>query len=359
MSDLSPRFRPVLDTVPAYKPGKAPVAPDGQEAHKLSSNESPYGPLPSVLGVIAAAASGVNRYPDNGAEALIGAVAERFAVPEGHVAVGCGSVGVLKQVIEAVTDPGDEILYAWRSFEAYPPLADLASATSVRVPLRGETHDLAAMAAAITAKTRLVLVCNPNNPTGTVVRWPELVDFLDRVPSDCLVVLDEAYREYIRDPRVPDGTELYRDRPNVAVLRTFSKAYGLAGLRVGFVIGHEPVAGAVRKTMLPFSVNSVAQAAAVASLRAEDELLERVEAVVKERERVREALVADGWAVPESEANFVWLRLGEHTAAFAQACDAAGIAVRPFAGEGARVSIGTPAANDALLALASAFPNKG
>jgi len=358
MSDLSPRFRPVLDTVPAYKPGKAPVAAVG-EAHKLSSNESPYGPLPSVLGVIAEAASGVNRYPDNGAEALTGALAERFAVPPGHIAVGCGSVGVLKQLIEAVSGPGDEVLYAWRSFEAYPPLADLAGATSVRVPLRDDTHDLAAMAEAITPHTRLILVCNPNNPTGTVVRGPELLDFLDRVPGDCLVVLDEAYREYIRDSRVPDGIDLYRDRPNVAVLRTFSKAYGLAGLRVGFVIGHEPVAEAVRKTMLPFTVNSVAQAAAVASLRAEDELLERVESVVKERDRVRAALLADGWTVPETEANFVWLRLGEHTTSFAQACDAAGVSVRPFAGEGARVSIGTPAANDALLALAAAFPHKG
>ena len=358
MSDLSPRFRPVLDTVPVYKPGKAPVAVAG-EAHKLASNESPYGPLPSVLGVIAEAASDVNRYPDNGAVALIGALADRFYVPAGHVAVGCGSVGVLKQLIEAVSGPGDEVLYAWRSFEAYPPLADLAGATSVRVPLRGETHDLAAMAAAITPRTRLILVCNPNNPTGTAVREAELVDFLDRVPGDCLVVLDEAYHEYIRDPRVPDGIELYRDRPNVAVLRTFSKAYGLAGLRVGFVIGHEPVAEAVRKTMLPFTVNSVAQAAAVASLQAEDELFERVEAVVKERERVREALLADGWTIPETEANFVWLRLGEQTTAFAQACDAAGISVRPFVGEGARVSIGTPAANDALLALTSAFPHKG
>ena len=238
MSDLSPRFRPVLDTVPAYKPGKAPVAAAGQ-AHKLSSNESPYGPLPSVLEVIAEAASGINRYPDNGAEALIGALAERFAVPAGHVAVGCGSVGVLKQLIEAVSDPGNEVLYAWRSFEAYPPLADLAGATSVRVPLQEETHDLAAMAKAITPQTRLILVCNPNNPTGTVVREQELTDFLDQVPGDCLVVLDEAYREYIRDPGVPDGIDLYRGRQNVAVLRTFSKAYGLAGLRVGFLIGHD------------------------------------------------------------------------------------------------------------------------
>jgi len=357
MSDLSPRFRPVLDTFPAYKPGKAPIAAAG-EAHKLSSNESPYGPLPSVIEVIAEAGGSVNRYPDNGAEALIAALAERFAVPAGHVAVGCGSVGVLKQLIEAVSDPGSEVLYAWRSFEAYPMLADLAGLTSVRVPLRQATHDLAAMAAAITPQTRLVLVCNPNNPTGTVVREPELTEFIDQVPADCLVVLDEAYREYIRDPGVPDGIDLYRDRPNVAVLRTFSKAYGLAGLRVGFLIGQEAVAEAVRKTMLPFTVSSVAQAAAIASLSAENELLERVETVVKERDRVAAALRAEGWTVPDTEANFVWLSLGEHTMRFAESCDAAGIAVRPFAGDGARISIGTSAANDAFLAMASAFPHR-
>jgi len=357
MSDLSPRFRPVLDTFPAYKPGKAPIAAAG-EAHKLSSNESPYGPLPSVIEVIAEAGGSVNRYPDNGAEALIAALAERFAVPAGHVAVGCGSVGVLKQLIEAVSDPGSEVLYAWRSFEAYPMLADLAGLTSVRVPLRQATHDLAAMAAAITPQTRLVLVCNPNNPTGTVVREQELTEFIDQVPADCLVVLDEAYREYIRDPGVPDGIDLYRDRPNVAVLRTFSKAYGLAGLRVGFLIGQEAVAEAVRKTMLPFAVSSVAQAAAIASLSAENELLERVETVVKERDRVAAALRAEGWTVPDTEANFVWLSLGEHTMRFAESCDAAGIAVRPFAGDGARISIGTSAANDAFLAMASAFPHR-
>jgi histidinol-phosphate aminotransferase len=214
------------------------------------------------------------------------------------------------------------------------------------------------MAQEITPQTRLILVCNPNNPTGTVVRERELVDFLDQVPSDCLVVLDEAYQQYIRDPRVPDGVDLYRDRPNVAVLRTFSKAYGLAGLRVGFMIGHSPVAEAVRKTMLTFTVNSIAQSAAIASLAAEDELFERVETVVKERDRVSAALRAGGWTVPESEANFVWLRLGEHTTAFAEACDAAGIAVRPFAGEGARISLGTTAANDAFLAVANAFPHR-
>jgi histidinol-phosphate aminotransferase len=357
MTDASPRFRSVLDGFPAYQPGRTPVSATGK-THKLSSNESPFAPLPSVVEVIAEAARSVNRYPDNGAQALIGAIADKFGVPPRHVAVGCGSVGVAQQLLEAVGEPGAEVIYAWRSFEAYPTLADLSAAQSVRVPLRDETHDLAAMADAITPRTRLVFVCNPNNPTGTVVHAAELEEFLDQVPSDCLVVLDEAYREYIRDEAVPDGMTLYRERPNVAVLRTFSKAYGLAGLRTGFLIAHEPVAAAVRMTMLPFSVNSIAQAAAVASLAAEDELLERVELTVKERTRVREALVADGWAVPPTEANFVWLRLGEHTAKFAATCEAEGIAVRPFGAEGARVSIGDAEANDAFLAIARAFPHR-
>ena len=355
MTDASPRFRSVLDGFPAYQPGRTPVSSAGR-SHKLSSNESPYAPLPSVVEVIAEEARSVNRYPDNGAEALIAAIAERFSVPARHVAVGCGSVGVTQQLLEAIGEPGAEVMYAWRSFEAYPTLADLAAADSVRVPLRDEEHDLAAMADAITPRTRLIFVCNPNNPTGTVVRGPELEDFLDLVPADCLVVLDEAYHEYIRDEAVPDGVTVYRDRPNVAVLRTFSKAYGLAGLRTGFMIAHEPVAAAVRATMLPFTVNRLAQAAAIASLAAEAELLERVEFTVKERTRVREALLADGWTVPPTEANFVWLRLGEHTPAFAVACYDEGIAVRPFTGEGARVSIGDAEANDAFLAVACALP---
>jgi histidinol-phosphate aminotransferase len=354
MSELSPRFCPVLDTFPPYKPGKAPTV----GGHKLSSNESPYGPLPSVVEAIAEAGLGVHRYPDNLAAELTAAVAGRFGVPEEHVALGPGSVGVLKQLMEAVSVPGAEVVYAWRSFEAYPPLADLAGATSVRVPLVDETHDLKAMAKAITPSTRMILICNPNNPTGTTVGGGQLTDFLDAVPDDCLVVLDEAYREYIRDPEVTDGIELYRDRPNVAVLRTFSKAYGLAGLRVGFLIGHPPTAAAVRKTMLTFSVNSLAQTAAIASLKAEAELLSRVETVVQERDRVRAALLADGWTVPATEANFVWLGLGGQTAAFAAACDAAGISVRPFDGDGARVSIGSPEANDAFLAVARAFPSR-
>ena len=358
MQENSPRFRRVLDQFPAYTPGRKVAGPDGR-SFKLSSNESPHGPLPSVQRVIAEAVKGVNRYPDNGSAALTEAIGRRFSVPSGHIAVGCGSVGVTQQLLEAVGEPGIQVVYAWRSFEAYPSLVRLVGAEEVLVPLRDETHDLDAMAAAVTDRTRLVLVCNPNNPTGTVVHSGELEKFLDRVPSDCLVVLDEAYREYVRDVDVPDGLDLYRDRPNVAVLRTFSKAYGLAGLRVGFMVAHEPVAEAVRKTMLPFTVNSIAQAAAVASLAAESELFQRVEEVVKERTRVRVELLARGWPVPQTEANFVWLGLREATMDFAAACERAGVSVRPFAGDGVRVSVADREANDAFLAVVAGYPLKG
>ncbi|HUD79298.1 MAG TPA: histidinol-phosphate transaminase [Streptosporangiaceae bacterium] len=357
MSEQSPRFRQVLGQFAGYKPGRAPTLTGGR-TFKLSSNESPYDPLPSVEAVIADAGRYVNRYPDNAAAALTEAIADRFGVPPADVAVGCGSVGIAQQLLEAVGEPGAEVMYAWRSFEAYPYLTDLSGATSVRVPLRDYGHDLPAMAAAITDRTRLIFVCTPNNPTGTAVRRGELTQFLDQVPADCLVVIDEAYVQYVRDPDVPDGLSLYAGRPNVAVLRTFSKAYGLAGLRVGYLIGHEPVAQAVRKTMLPFTVNSLAQAAAIASLAAEAELLERVELVVKERDRVRHELLGQGWSVPPTEANFVWLPLGDRSEDFAAACDAAGVSVRPYAPDGVRVTIADPEANDAFLAAAASYPHR-
>ena len=357
MPASSPRFRSVLDQYSPYRPGGRVQRPDGR-SFKLSSNENPFGPLPSVVQVIAEASAGVNRYPDNEAVALTEAIARRYAVPPDHIAVGCGSVGVTQQLLEAAAEPGGEVLYAWRSFEAYPRLVQLAGAGEIRVPLQDETHDLAAMAAAITPRTRVIFVCNPNNPTGTVVHRAELEDFLDRVPPECLVVLDEAYAEYVRDPGVPDGLELYRERPHVAVLRTFSKAYGLAGLRVGFLVGHEPVAEAARKTLLPFAVNVIAQAAAVASLAAETELLARVELVVKERARVRDELLVQGWSVPPTEANFVWLRLGEDTMDFAAECAREGVSVRPFAGEGARISVGHEEDNETFLAVARAYPRR-
>ncbi len=357
MSDRSPRFRSVLDQFAPYKPGRR-VANAAGQSFKLASNECPFGPLPSVARAITEAAAGVNWYPDNAAEALTEAIARRYDVPPAHIALGCGSVGVAQQLLVAAAEPGAEVLYAWRSFEAYPILVPLTGASDVRVPLKDETHDLAAMADAITPRTRVIFVCNPNNPTGTVVRTGEFAEFLARVPPDCLVVLDEAYADYVRDPGVPNGIDLYRDHPNLAVLRTFSKAHGLAGLRVGFLVGQEPVASAVRTTMLPFSVNSLAQTAAIASLAAEAELHERVDLAVKERARVRDELLAQGWTVPPTEANFVWLRLGADTQDFAATCADAGISIRPFGDEGARISMGTPEADDEFLAVARAYPRR-
>ncbi|MGP4083109.1 histidinol-phosphate transaminase [Streptomyces sp. KR55] len=355
MSETSPKLRAELEGIPTYKPGK-PAAAGGPVAYKLSSNENPYPPLPGVMEAVTAAASSFNRYPDLACTDLMNELSDRFGVPVSHLATGTGSVGVAQQLIQATSGPGDEVIYAWRSFEAYPIITQISGATSVQVPLTpGAVHDLDAMADAITDRTRLVIVCNPNNPTGTVVRRAELERFIDRVPSDVVVVLDEAYREFIRDPEVPDGVELYRNRPNVCVLRTFSKAYGLAGLRVGFAIAHEPVAAALRKTAVPFGVSRIAQEAAIASLRAEDELLGRVGSLVCERNRVVDGLRGQGWTLPESQANFVWLPLGERAVAFTEACEAAGVVVRPFPGEGVRVTVGETEANDILLKVAEGF----
>ncbi|SOD63714.1 histidinol-phosphate aminotransferase [Streptomyces zhaozhouensis] len=350
----SPRLRAALDGLPAYVPGRAGAATG--RTFKLSSNENPYPPLPGVLETAVAAAGALNRYPDLASSALIAELAEHLAVPADHLAVGTGSVGVAQQLVQATAGPGDEVIYAWRSFEAYPIVVQISGARSVRVPLTAdEEHDLPAMAEAISDRTRLIFLCSPNNPTGPALRRDALLDFLDRVPSDVLVVLDEAYREFIRDPEVPDGVEIYRDRPNVCVLRTFSKAYGLAGLRVGYAVAHPPVAAALRKTAVPFGVSQIAQDAAIASLRARDALLERVESLVAERTRVAEALRAQGWKVADSQANFVWLRLGEATADFAARCEASGVTVRPFAGEGVRVTVAEPEANDLVLAVAEQF----
>lgn len=354
MSENKPRLRGALEGIPTYKPGRP--AASGPAAFKLSSNENPYPPLPGVLETMTAAAGTANRYPDMACTGLMEAIGSRFGVPVEHVATGTGSVGVAQQLLQSTAGPGDEVIYAWRSFEAYPIITQISGASSVQVPLTdAEEHDLDAMAGAVTDRTRLIFVCNPNNPTGVAIPGDSLERFLDRVPDDVLVVLDEAYREFVRDEAVVDGLDLYRDRPNVCVLRTFSKAYGLAGLRVGFAVAHEPVAAALRKTAVPFGVSQVAQDAAVASLRSENELLERVEGLVAERARVSRELVAQGWTVPESQANFVWLRLGDRTTAFAEACEKAGVMIRPFPGEGVRVTVGENEANDLFLQTAASF----
>lgn len=348
---VTPRFRKALDTIPAYKPGKRPT-PGAAASYKLSSNENPYPPLPGIIDRAMTAVATMNRYPDMGVAELHEALAKKYAVSTDEVASGAGSVAVFYHLLQASCEAGDEVVYAWRSFEAYPIAIGLTGATNVTVPLDADArHDLPAMVAAVTDATKAVVVCTPNNPTGPAVHRDELVDFLDAVPERVLVILDEAYREFVTDPLAADGLEVAAGRGNVVVLRTFSKAYGMAGLRVGFAIGPAEIAAAIRKCSLPFGVSHVAQAAAVASLEAEDELLARVAAVVHERGRVAAALAAQGWDVPDAQGNFVWLRLGDDSADFADACDAAGIAVRPFPGDGVRVTIGEPEANDIFLTV--------
>ena len=356
MSGPGPRLRDALDRLPAYVAGRPPSGRADLAPFKLSSNENPYPPLPGVLDAIAAAAVSTNRYPDPSAGALVDALAQRFGVPRDHVALGTGSVGLLQQVVQICAGVGDEVLFAWRSFEAYPIMTIIGGASAVQVPLApDQTHDLDAMADAITERTRLIFVCTPNNPTGTVVHQGDLDRFLARVPDDVLVVVDEAYVEFVRDPNAVRGVDTYRDRANVMVLRTFSKAYGLAGLRVGFALAHPVVAHALRQTAVPFGVSSIAQAAAIASLAAEDALLARVDALVIERTRVSEALAAQGWQLPPSEANFVWLRPGDRLGALVEACEAVTLSVRRYADDGVRVTIAESEANDRFLDVASAY----
>src|SRR3954464_9806818 len=325
-------------------------------SYKLSSNENPYPPLPGVIEAAHRAVDVMNRYPDMGNSALYDALAARLQGPGGDLAAATGSVALIYQLLSAFCEPGDEVVHAWRSFEAYPIAIAAAAATSVPVPVTADgRHDLDQMLAAIGPRTRCVMVCTPNNPTGPAVRQAGLDAFLGRVPDDVLVVVDEAYVEFVRMDDKVDGIATYRRRPNVVVFRTFSKAYGLAGFRRGAAVGPAPLPAALRAVSLPFGVSGVAQAAAIASLEAEAALLERVEALVGERARVQAGLREAGWDLPEAQGNFVWFELGDRTADFAAAADELGIVVRPFAGEGARVSIGEPEANDRLVEVARAF----
>jgi histidinol-phosphate aminotransferase len=339
-----------LDALPVYVPGRTVPG-----ATKLASNETPYPPLPYVLERILESAQNMNRYPDTGAQLLTERLGEKFDVNPNQVAVGCGSVSLCAQAVLLTTDPGDEVIYAWRSFEAYPIVVALAGATARQIPLVNHVHDFDAMAAAINDRTRLIFVCNPNNPTGTAVGIPTLRAFFDRVPGDILIALDEAYIEFATDPELLDSMSLLADYPNLVILRTFSKAYGLAGLRIGYAVAADPtIATAFRQTQLPFVVTQVGQDAAVASLEpaAEHQLMGRVAELVGERERVAAALRTLGYEVPPTQANFVWLPLGERSLDWAAALAERKLIVRPFAGTGVRVTISTEQENDRVIEAA-------
>ncbi len=350
--------RPAIAAVPPYRPGRpAPEGPGGV-SYKLSSNENPYPPLPGVLEAARRACAQMNRYPDLAGTELTVALAEKHGVDTDEIALGTGSVGVLYNLLQAVAGDGDEVVYAWRSFEAYPIAVQLTGACSVEVPLApGTEHDLDAMLAAIGPATKAVLVCTPNNPTGPAILHDRLAAFVDAVPDDVLIVLDEAYVEFATASGLARCLELRR--PNVVSLRTFSKAYGLAGFRVGYCIADPSVAGAVRAAAIPFGVSVPAQAAALASLEAETELLARVQALVGERDTMIAGLRSRGFDVPHSQANFVWIPAGDRTVGYAEAFTAAGLMVRPFVEEpdaGLRISVGEAEANRLVLEVADTLP---
>ena len=347
------RLRPELADLPAYTPGKTVPG-----AIKIASNETVHGPLPSVRAAVADAMDGINRYPDNGYVELKERLAKHVNFAPEHISVGCGSVSLCQQLIQITSTVGDEVLFGWRSFEIYPLQVRTAGATPVQVPLTDHTFDLDAMAAAITDRTRLIFVCNPNNPTSTVVAPAKLAAFVEAVPPHIMVVLDEAYIEYIRDDLVPDSFGLVRAHSNVVVLRTFSKAYGLAGLRVGYAVADPDIVSALSKVYVPFTATTVSQAAAIASLDAADELLERTDAVVAERTRVSAALRDAGYELPPSQANFVWLPLTGRAQQFAADAANSRIIVRPYGDDGVRVTVAAPHENDAFLDFARTWTGR-
>ncbi|WP_182066215.1 histidinol-phosphate transaminase [Curtobacterium sp. ME12] len=348
MSEQRVHIRPEVAVLPAYKQGRQA----SDSAFKLSSNENPFPPLPGVVEAVQAQTS-YNRYPDATALALRAVLANRFGLSAEQVHVAPGSVAILHELARATSGPGDEIVYAWRSFEAYPGVVTVAGATSVQVPNRADGgHDLDVMAAAVTERTRMVLVCSPNNPTGPTVTAAEFDAFMAAVPQSVLVVLDEAYAEFVTDEAAVHGHPLLAAHPNLVVLRTFSKAYGLAGLRIGYALGPDYVLDAVRACAIPLSVTAQGQAAALASLEREDELLERVTEIATLRDRIVLELRAQGWDVPDAQGNFLWLPTGERTVAAAAAFEDAGIIVRAFPPEGIRISIGEHEAVETLLQTA-------
>lgn len=351
LPDLPVRIRPEIAALPAYKQGKQA----GADAFKLSSNENPFDPLPGVVQAVQAA-HGFNRYPDATAARLRARLAERFDVADGHIHVAAGSVSILFQLAQATSGPGDEILFSWRSFEAYPSLAVVAGSTAVTVPNDpAGGHDLDAMSDAVTDRTRMIIVCTPNNPTGPIVTQAAFDAFLARVPRDVLIVLDEAYAEFVTDSDAVDGARVLAARhPHVVVLRTFSKAYGLAGLRVGYAVGDPRVLAAARSTGIPLSVTAAAEEAALASLDAEDELRARVAELAERRDALAARLRDVGWDVPVAQGNFVWLPAGDRALEVAAAFDAAGLIVRPFAGDGVRISIGEAESLEPIVAVAAA-----
>ena len=342
-------------SLPSYVPGARAT---GEDIAKLSSNELPFPAQERVIDAVRDAAAGVNRYPEMTGDCLVEALAVHHGVGTDQVVVGNGSVALIQHLLDAVCDDGDDVVLAWRSFEAYPICIAVAGARAVRVPLTADgCYDVPAMIGAVTERTRVVLACTPNNPTGPALDARALRALLDGVPQRVVVLVDEAYLDFVTDPEVGNAMTLLDGYPNLVVSRTFSKAHALAGMRVGYLVAQPGIIRAVRSVATPFGVSLPAQAAAIAALEPPvlAETARRAALVAAERDRVAAALRAQGWRPPRAQGNFVWLGVGEETADLAEHFAAAGILVRPFAGEGVRVSVGTVEDNDRVLTAAAAW----
>ena len=352
----TPHLRQDLASMPAYKAGATPKAKPGLETFKVSANENPYAPIPAIVDAITKAAQNVQRYPDPASIRLRTKLANKYKVNIENIQVGTGSVAVLTQLIQASSTVGNEVVFAWRSFEAYPIITKVAGAKPVMVPLtKTFEHDLDAMAKAITDKTSCVLLCSPNNPTGPAIKKEAFLKFIKQVPETVLVVLDEAYTEFVRDDDAVEGMRDAWKKPNVAILRTFSKAYGMAGLRVGFCIAQPHVIETLNKVALTFGVTNIAEEAGLAALDNEAELLQRIDMLVQERSRVVSELTKQGWNLAKADGNFIWLDLKEKAIDFATKCEELGLSVRVFANDGVRVTIAEKTANDRLLEICLKF----
>jgi histidinol-phosphate aminotransferase len=335
----------------------------GDDIAMLASNESPFAPLPAVVEAAQRAVAGVNRYPDPSYSGLRRALADRYGVPSARIALGNGSCDILLAAGEALLEPGAEVVYAWPAFSVYPHLAAASGARAIEVPLDAlERHDLDAMATEVTVATRLVLICNPNNPTSTAIGLEEIEALLERVPRHVCVILDEAYCEFaltLGDPFA--SLELLGRWPNLVLLRTFSKVYGLAGLRVGYALcGDERFREAVDQVRQPFHLGAVAQAAAVEALKHQDGVEERVTLTIANRLALEEGIRGLGLWLADSDANFVWVRLPDsddpagNEAAITRGLADRGVLVRAGASLGRagalRVTVGTEAENARFVA---------
>ena len=351
-------FRPSVEALTPYQPGK-PVEDVQRELGldrvvKLASNEGPFGPLPAARDALANAVDELNRYPDGGAFRLHAALAERHGVGMDEVAVGAGADGCIDMLSQATLDAGDAIVCGWPSFASYVIYARKQDADTHTVPLADHRYDLEALLAAITPRTKLVYICQPNNPTGTMNTTDELDAFFAAVPDDVLTVVDQAYFEYIDRPDYADAVERYlKAGRRVVVLRTFSKIYGLAGLRVGYAVGPSDVCAAMAKVRRPFDVTTPAQVAALASLDDAAELARRRAVNAEGLVRLESALRDHGFDPVPSVGNFLYVETGDGQALFEQLLRE-GIIVRPLAGFGApgavRISVGTPEELDLFAA---------